>query len=97
MPLSRDEQRALDEIERALLSDDPDFAHRVRYPSRLRPILASAGVLLALLGGLAMVTIGLVAAGPAQVAAAVGGFALLVGSCWGATIMLRREIARRRS
>lgn len=97
MPLSRDEQRALDEIVRGLCSDDPGFAHRVQRLSRTRSILTCTGVLLALLGGLALITIGLAAPGPAQIAAAVAGFALLVGSCWGAAIILRREVARRRS
>jgi Flp pilus assembly protein TadB len=87
----------LDEIERALVSDDPGFADRIRHPSRTRSILVLTALLLALFGGLALITTGLVVSGPAQAAAAVSGFVLVVGSCWVAAVTLRRRRARRRN
>ena len=59
MPLSEHEQRMLEEIERALIQDDPKFAtsvdvNRIR---RRRPILAALGFVL----GLVMLVVGVIA------------------------------------
>jgi hypothetical protein len=96
VPLSRDEQRALDEIERALLDGDPELARRIKRPSRKRSILRPSVTLIALLAGLTLIAIGLLAPGPAQIAGAVIGFALVVGSCWRTTLLLARREWRSR-
>jgi hypothetical protein len=96
VPLSKDEQRALEEIERCLTSEDPGFAQRFRRRPRLRASVVLAAGAVAMVAGLGMITIGLVAPGPAQTVAAVVGFTLMVGSSWGGLTMLRRRLSRRR-
>jgi hypothetical protein len=91
MPLSDEEQRALDEIEHALMAEDRRLARRVQRPRLGRGaslVLPAAG----LLGGMVLVIIGLVGADAVHVAVAVAGFVVVVASCsWG---MIRHHRAR---
>src|ERR1700712_5463477 len=87
MPLSKHEQRLLDEIEQALYAEDPKFASSVRSArprNRARTMLALSvvGVLL----GLAVVLVGLTAN---LILLGVLGFVLIVGSCVAAASALR--------
>ena len=77
MPLSREEQRALEEIER-VLAQDPRFVRRIGR-RRLRRILAAA--ILGMACGVALMIIGLVGTDPGHVVLAVTGFAVIVASC----------------
>jgi hypothetical protein len=60
---------------------NPALARRIKRPSSKLSVLAPCFVVIALLGGLTLIAIGLLAPGPAQTAAAVIGFELVVGSC----------------
>jgi hypothetical protein len=82
MPLSEQEMRLLDEIEQALINDDPTFASsigsgRSRSRSRIAPAMYAVGILL----GIGCVVCGLIAASGIGAAAAVIGFILIVVSC----------------
>ncbi len=81
MALSRDEQRTLEEIERALLDDDPKFAASVNLDQVRHHRLLSGGLwfllgLVLLLGG-AIAAQAVVAVG---VTASVVGFVLMVAA-----------------
>ncbi len=81
MPLSRDEQRRLDEIERSLLLDDPKFAAKVTI-DRVRRSRVRIAVALLVLGALVIViglivTLGVVAVG---VVVVVAGLLTVAGS-----------------
>jgi len=81
MALSKDEQRTLEEIERALLDDDPKFAASVNLEQVRQHRLLSGGLwfllgLVLLLAG-AIGTQAVVAIG---VTASVVGFLLMVGA-----------------
>jgi hypothetical protein len=88
MPLSDDEQRRLDEIERALYHDDPKFAaglslQRLR---RRRIVAAAAAVVI----GMVLLVVGLVLTSAALVVGliiSVAGFLSMVG---GAESIIRR-------
>ena len=87
MPLSEDEQRWLDEIERALHADDPKFAagHSVEGVWRRRT--AAAAVVLI---GVVLFVVGLVitpAALGVGVIISIAGFLVMVG---GAAFFIRR-------
>lgn len=87
MPLSEDEQRWLDEIERALHADDPKFAagHSVEGVWRRRTV-AAAVVLI----GVVLFVVGLVitpAALGVGVIISIAGFLVMVG---GAAFFIRR-------
>lgn len=88
MPLSHEEQRVLDEMERLLLADDPRFAERIGRPRRrLR-----GGMLVSVLAfccGLAMLAVGLVGASPVHIALALTGIVVMSASCF--AIMLIQE------
>ncbi len=58
MPLSRDEQRKLDDIERSLSRDDPKFAAKVTIDRVRRSRVRMAGGLLVV--GAALVVVGLI-------------------------------------
>jgi hypothetical protein len=83
VPLSEHEQRLLDQIERALYTEDPKFAHAVRSTDpqvhyRRRIVKAVLGFVLgvcALMAGLVM------NAGSVTVAISVTGFLLMVACC----------------
>jgi len=80
MPLSEQEQRALDAIERALYEDDPKFANSVdaRRIRRRRPVIAGTAFLL----GLVCLVVGVMLAQSnlaIGVAASVVGFLVMVG------------------
>lgn len=81
MPLSRDEQRRLDEIERSLTRDDPKFAARVaidrvrRSRVRLAVGLLALGAVVTIVG--LIVTLGIVAVG---VVVVVAGLLTVAGS-----------------
>ena len=87
MPLSRDEQRKLDDIERSLNRDDPKFAAKVTMDRVRRSRVRIAGVLLVLgavviVAGL-IVTLGIVAVG---VVIVVAGLLTLAG---GGVLLMR--------
>jgi hypothetical protein len=83
MPLSKDEQRRLDEIEQALRDDDPLFAATVNFDELRRHRLIVGG--LVFLGGLAALVVGEIAA-QAQLAIGVivslAGFVTMLGAAW---------------
>ena len=82
MPLSDDDRRRLEQIERALPEDDPDFAGRVGSdPARRRVRLIMAGVMF--VAGMVVLVAGLVTTHAwitVGVIGAVLGAALMVGS-----------------
>jgi hypothetical protein len=83
VPLSEHEQRMLDQIERALYTEDPKFAHAVRSTDpqvhyRRRIVKAVLGFVLgvcALIGGL------IVKAMPISVIISVSGFLVMTACC----------------
>jgi Protein of unknown function (DUF3040) len=81
--LSNDEQRQLDEIERALREDDPNFAATVDFgQARRRRIIAPVATILL---GLVLVVVGEIAAQwllIAGVMLSVTGFLVTVGDFW---------------
>jgi len=81
MPLSKDEQRRFDEIEKALREDDPLFAATVTFDRLRRHRLIVGG--LAFLGGLAVLLAGEIAA-QAQltlgVIVSLGGFVTMLAA-----------------
>ena len=89
MPLSEDDQRRLDEIERALQRDDPKFAagqslERLRWR---RMVAAGAVVLI----GMVLLVVGLAVTQAALVVGviiSVAGFVTMVG---GAAVLIRRR------
>lgn len=94
MPLSQEEQRTLDEIERALEADDPKFAANVTLENLERDrqhqvLVAVVAFLLALV----LLVVGLIAA---QIQLAVGvtlsvcGFVAMVGSIQWVLVKHRR-------
>jgi hypothetical protein len=88
MPLSEDEQRRLDEIERALRADDPKFAagHSIERVWRRRMVVAGAVVLV----GVMLLVVGLVttqASLAAGLIISIVGFLAMVG---GAAMFIRR-------
>ncbi len=89
MPLSEDDQRRLDEIERALQRDDPKFAagHPLERFRRRRLVAAGAVVLI----GMVLLVVGLTVTQAAlQVGVIIGvaGFLTMVG---GAAVLIRRR------
>ena len=91
VPLSEDEQRRLDEIERALYRDDPKFAagQSIERFRRRRMVMAGAAVLL----GMVLLVVGLVvtqAAVPVGVIISIAGFLCMVG---GAASIIKRPHA----
>ncbi len=88
MPLSEDEQRRLDEIERAFHRDDPQFAAGQSFERfrRRRVVAASAAVLI----GMVLLVVGLVLTQAALVVGlivSVTGFLSMVG---GVALIIRR-------
>ena len=87
MPLSEDEQRQLDEIERALHEEDPKFAgHSIERAWRRHTFAAGAVVLV----GVMLLVVGLVttqASLPAGLIISIIGFLSMVG---GAAMFIRR-------
>ena len=83
MPLSKDEQRRLDEIERSLRDDDPLFAATVDFDHLRRRRLIVGG--LVFLGGMVALVVGEIAA-QAQLAIGVivslGGFIAMLAAAW---------------
>ena len=81
MPLSKDEQRRLDEIEQSLRDDDPLFAAAVDFDHLRRHQMIVGG--LVFLGGLAALVVGEVGA-QAQLAIGVivslGGFVTMLAA-----------------
>ncbi|MFG2000084.1 DUF3040 domain-containing protein [Spirillospora sp. NPDC048911] len=83
MPLSEHEQRMLDQIEQALYTEDPKFAHAVRSTNpqvhyKRRIVKAALGFVVgvcALMAGL------VVNAGPVTIGISVAGFVLMVVCC----------------
>ena len=83
MPLSKDEQRRLDEIEQALRDDDPLFVTTVSFDHLRRHRLIVGG--LVFLGGMVALVVGEIAA-QAQLAIGVivslGGFIAMLAAAW---------------
>jgi hypothetical protein len=91
MPLSEDEQRRLDEIERALRREDPKFAagHSIERIWQRRTVAAGATVLI----GMVLLIVGLVTTQAVLVVGvmvSVTGFLAMVG---GAALITRRPRA----
>jgi hypothetical protein len=89
MPLSEDDQRRLDEIERALQRDDPKFAAGHSLDQRRRRRLVAAGAVVLI--GMVLLVVGLAvtqAALLAGVIISVAGFLTMVG---GAAVLIRRH------
>ena len=89
MPLSEDDQRRLDEIERALQRDDPKFAagHSLERLRHGRMVAAGAVVLI----GMVLLVVGLAVTQAALlvgVIISVTGFLTTVG---GAAVLIRRR------
>jgi len=89
MPLSEDDQRRLDEIERALQRDDPKFAagHSLERLRQRRLVAAGAVVLI----GMVLLVVGLAVTQAALlvgVIISVTGFLTMVG---GAAVLIRRR------
>jgi protein-S-isoprenylcysteine O-methyltransferase Ste14 len=89
MPLSEDDQRRLDEIERALQRDDPKFAagHSLERLRQRRLVAAGAVVLI----GMVLLVVGLAVTQAALlvgVIISVAGFLFMVG---GAAVLIRRH------
>jgi hypothetical protein len=96
--LSRDEQRALDEIERALLVQDQALSGRIRQGSRRS--VRRGTCMVGLLAGVMLLAGGLAGASPAHLMLAVAGYSLVVASGFAAiaeTIRRRRCQGRRRT
>ena len=88
MPLSEDDQRRLNEIERALQAEDPKFAasHSIERIWRRRTVVAGAVVLI----GVMLLVVGLVitqASLAAGLVISIVGFLSMVG---GAAMFIRR-------
>ncbi len=81
--LSNDEQRQLDEIERALRDDDPNFAAAVDFGHlRRRPTIAPVSTILL---GVVLLVVGEIAAQPLLIAGvilSVTGFLVTVSGFW---------------
>jgi hypothetical protein len=81
--LSNEEQRQLDEIERALRDDDPSFAATVDFGHlRRRRIIAPGATILL---GLVLLVVGEIAAQSLMIAGvilSVAGFLVTVGGFW---------------
>jgi len=91
MPLSEDEQRRLNEIERALYQDDPKFAAgqslgRLRW----RRLVAAASVVLI---GMVLLIVGLVMTNSAPVVGVAVSVAGFLGMVSGAAMAIRRHRA----
>jgi hypothetical protein len=91
MPLSEDDQRRLDEIERGLQRDDPKFAALQSLDRRRRRRMIAAGVVVLI--GVVLLVVGLVLTNAAPVVGvfiSVSGFLFMVG---GAAVLIRRRRA----
>jgi len=89
VPLSEDEQRRLDEIERALYKDDPKFAagqslNRLRW----RRLVAAAAVVLI---GMVLLVVGLVMTNSALVVGVIVSVAGFLAMVSGAAMTIRRH------
>ena len=91
MPLPEDEQRQLQEIERALYEDDPKFARRIRAGD---PRVRYKRTLLRVLPGV-VIGAGLLAAGPVTGRAYLeaAGLVIVLLSLVAATVSRRRYVA----
>ena len=91
MPLSEDDQRRLDEIERGLQRDDPKFAAGQSLDRLQRRWIVSAGVVVLI--GVVLLVAGLLLSNAAPVVGvviSVAGFLVMVG---GAAVLIRRRRA----
>ena len=89
MPLSADDQRRLDEIERALQRDDPKFAAGQSLDRLRRRRMVAAGAVVLI--GMVLLVVGLAVTQPALlvgVIISVAGFLTMVG---GAAVLIRRR------
>jgi Protein of unknown function (DUF3040) len=94
MTLSEHERRALDEIEGMLATDDPKLASTFGSRGGKRSVRAALAVL-AVLGGLALVLLGLLLDNTLGVALGVAGFVATVAGCVVGVGLLRPVCARR--
>jgi hypothetical protein len=91
MPLSEDDQRRLDEIERGLQRDDPKFAAGQSLDRLRRRRMIAAGTVVSI--GIVLLVVGLVLTNAAPVVGviiSVAGFLFMVG---GAAMLIRRRRA----
>ena len=87
MPLSEHEQRALEQIERALYAEDPKFAHSWRARADVRSVRRARIVrgIAAVIVGLGLLIAGVVVQGSDTVVGVVlgvVGFLLMLGGAW---------------
>jgi hypothetical protein len=95
VPLSREERRALEEIERGLCAADPDLGDRLRGARRASRRTVSWTV--GLISGVALLVCGMTGTSSVHVGLAVGGFAMVVTSCCAALSGRRRGRRRYRA
>ena len=95
MPLSEREQRLLQGIEQALIDEDPKFVASVRKarPRGHRGLLAVSAA--AVLVGVILALVGLIAGGGLGLGLGLGGVALVVAGGLGLSLALRRRQRRR--
>lgn len=95
MPLSEREQRLLQGIEQALIDEDPKFVASVRKarPRGHRGLLLISAA--ALLVGLTLALVGLIAGSGLGIGLGIGGVVLLVAGGLGLVLALRRRTRRR--
>ena len=95
MPLSHEEQRVLNEIERLLRSEDPRFVDRIgRKHRRVGGLIGIA--MLAFCCGLVMVTIGMLGESGWHVAIAAVGLVIAAVSCFATVVIQERRWSGRR-
>ncbi|HET7311818.1 MAG TPA: DUF3040 domain-containing protein [Mycobacteriales bacterium] len=87
MPLSEHEQRALEQIERALYAEDPKFAHSWRARADVRSVRRARVVrgIAAVIVGLGLLLSGVVVQGDSTtigIVLGVVGFLLMLGGAW---------------
>jgi len=87
VPLSEHEQRALEQIERALYAEDPKFAHSWRARADVRSVRRARVVrgVAAVIVGLGLLLAGVVVQGTSTVVGVVlgvVGFLLMLGGAW---------------
>ena len=99
MPLSEHEQRALEQIERALYAEDPKFAHSWRARADVRSVRRARIVrgIAAVIVGLGLLLGGVVVQGNDTVVGVVlgvVGFLLMLGGAWLALSTRQRPAAQ---
>jgi Flp pilus assembly protein TadB len=95
VPLSREEQRALDAIERSLRTDDPRFAARIR-DGRQRTRVAFGCAAAGFVCSMVLLITGLAGMDALHIGLAVTGFVVFVAACFAALVANTRRKRRGR-